>query len=279
MNQDLRVFCLDNKSCASKQKFKPGSSSTFTKSNKTWSGKYEKGFAKGVLGTDIMKFGGLDEEQLAVPNTTFGLANHVSSDLEEDAADGILGLAFTALATDNAVPPLINAINQNLLDKPLFTVWLQSRRSNITAEGLVTYGAIDTKNCGPISAVGMGNFTHTQVYEAASDSGTTLIGGPKAVIDLLAKTAGATYNASEDLYFIDCSFTVPTLDFTIGSNKYSIDRANYVIEVKKNVCIMIIYSSQSGGFRPDWLLGTPFIHQYCNIFDIGQKRIGFAVSL
>ncbi|KAE9411844.1 hypothetical protein Angca_007941, partial [Angiostrongylus cantonensis] len=146
-------------------------------------------------------FGGLDEEQLAVPNTTFGLANHVSSDLEEDAADGILGLAFTALATDNAVPPLINAINQNLLDKPLFTVWLQSRRSNITAEGLVTYGAIDTKNCGPviayeplssetfyqfkISAVGMGNFTHTQVYEAASDSGTTLIGGPKAVIDLL----------------------------------------------------------------------------------------------
>ncbi|KAK6010286.1 hypothetical protein OSTOST_24698, partial [Ostertagia ostertagi] len=28
-----------------------------------------------------------------------------------------------------------------------------------------------------------------------------------------------------------------------------------------------------------WILGDPFIRQYCNVYDVGQQQIGFANSL
>ncbi|KAK6011880.1 eukaryotic aspartyl protease [Ostertagia ostertagi] len=102
-------------SCNKKHKFVSTSSSTFVKSTKTWTIQYGSGDAKGVLGTDTVKFGGAKEQQLSVPKTTFGLATHISADFKNDPTDGILGLAFTSLAVDKVVPPLINAIDQSEL--------------------------------------------------------------------------------------------------------------------------------------------------------------------
>jgi hypothetical protein len=64
---------------------------------------------------------------LVVPRTVFGQANSIAAFFTDEPLDGILGLAFQSLAVDNVVPPLINAINQQLLDQPLFTVWLAQR--------------------------------------------------------------------------------------------------------------------------------------------------------
>ncbi len=44
--------------------------------------------------------------------TVYFLASHISDDWQDDAGDGIAGLAFTSLAVDGVVPPLINAISQ-----------------------------------------------------------------------------------------------------------------------------------------------------------------------
>ncbi|KAE9413933.1 hypothetical protein Angca_010239 [Angiostrongylus cantonensis] len=278
-----------NGSGSGKQEFDSGSSSTFVGGNRTWAIKYGLGEVKGVRGTDVMKFGGLNEQQLVVSNTTFALATYVSPILAKDCSDGVLGLGFTSLSVDHTVPPLINAIDQSLLDKPLFTVWILGLR------GLFTYGAIDTEKCGKIiayeplssetyyqfkmSVVGIGNYTHKKVYEAASDTGTTFIGGPRVIVDELAKAAGAVYNTTEDLYLIECNAILPTLDITIGTKKYRIDSIYYVLKKKGNTCFLAIISSEFGAFGPNWVLGIPFIRQYCNIFDIGQKRIGFALSL
>ncbi|KIH49026.1 hypothetical protein ANCDUO_20900 [Ancylostoma duodenale] len=32
------------------------------------------------------------------------------------------------------------------------------------------------------------------------------------------------------------------------------------------------------GMGPSWILGDPFIREYCNIYDVGNKQIGFAKS-
>ncbi|KAL6744331.1 hypothetical protein Aduo_017278 [Ancylostoma duodenale] len=283
-------------SCNKKRKFVASSSSTFVKSTKTWTIQYGSGDAKGVLGTDTMKFGGPTEKQLVVPKTTFGLATHISSDFKNDPTDGILGLAFTSLAVDRVVPPLINAINQNLLDQPLFTVWMEHRgKLEGAVGGVFTYGAVDTKNCGPVtayeplssatyyqfkmSAIGMGSYTNSKVYQVISDTGTSFIGGPKVVTDALAKVAGAKYSASQESYIIPCNAKPPTLDVTIGSHKYSIDPVNYIVSAGTNKCLFAIFPFEFGGFGPSWILGDPFIRQFCNIYDIGQKRMGFAPSL
>uniref|UniRef100_A0A0K0DQU8 Peptidase A1 domain-containing protein n=1 Tax=Angiostrongylus cantonensis TaxID=6313 RepID=A0A0K0DQU8_ANGCA len=102
-------------SCAKRHTFETNASSTIVGSNKTWKRKYGIGEAT---------FGGSNEQQLAVPNTTFGLAKHIS------------GFKH-------------------------------------------------------VSAIGMGNYTHAEVYEAASDRDATLIGGPRIVTDQIAKMAGA----------------------------------------------------------------------------------------
>ncbi|KAK6038293.1 eukaryotic aspartyl protease [Cooperia oncophora] len=283
-------------SCNKKHKFVSSSSSSFVKSTKTWTITYGSGDAKGVLGTDTVKFGGSKEKQLAVPKTTFGLATHISADFKNDPTDGILGLAFTSLAVDKVVPPLINAIDQGLLDQPLFTVWMEHRGNlNGAPGGIFTYGAIDTKNCGPITAyepltsatyyefkmtaIGLGTYKNTKNYNVISDTGTSFIGGPKTVTDALAAAAGAKYSAVEESYTIACNAKPAKIDITIGGKVYSIDPVNYIVSAGTNKCLFAMFPFEFGGFGPSWILGDPFIRQFCNIYDIGQKRMGFAPSL
>lgn len=73
--------------------------------------------------------GSQGSNQLVIPKSTFGQATSMDRKFEEDTAyDGYLGLAFQAdnqnQAADNAVPVLVNAINQHLLDQPVFMVAL-----------------------------------------------------------------------------------------------------------------------------------------------------------
>ncbi|VDL78459.1 unnamed protein product [Nippostrongylus brasiliensis] len=278
-----------------KHKFVPVKSSTFVKSNRRWRIQYGTGDARGILGTDVVRFGGEDENQLVVPHTTFGLAQHVSSDFKDDPTDGILGLAFTSLAEEDVVPPLINAIDQHLLDQPIFTVWMAHRgaRDGVMG-GVFTYGALDPENCGPVIAyerltsatyfqfkmkgIGIGDYKTDKTYEVISDTGTSFIGGPKSVTDKLARTIGATYVEAEDSYRIPCRARPYPLDIYIGSHKYSIDPVNYIVKAGFNTCLFAVFPMESGGFGPAWILGDPFIRQYCNIHDMNAKRMGFALS-
>ncbi|PAV74111.1 hypothetical protein WR25_21040 [Diploscapter pachys] len=150
------------------------------------------------LGEDTVRFGGIGEPQLTVPKTTFGLASHISADWKDDAGDGIAGLAFTSLAVDGVVPPLINAISQGLLDQPLFTVFLDHRgAANGVSGGVFTYGAVDSTNCGPLIAyeplssatywqfkmtnIKLGSYTsnnNNKGWQVISDTGTSFIDMP-----------------------------------------------------------------------------------------------------
>ncbi|KAF1752249.1 hypothetical protein GCK72_018803 [Caenorhabditis remanei] len=282
--------------CKTKSKFDSTASSTFVKNGKSWTIQYGSGDAAGILGEDTVRFGAKGESQLAVPSTTFGIASKISADFKNDATDGILGLAFTSLAVDGVVPPLINAINQGILDQPLFSVWLEHRGAlNNVGGGVFTYGAIDTTNCGPLvayqplssatyyqfKAAGfkLGSYSNTKAVDVISDTGTSFLGGPQAVVAGLAKAAGATYDDFNEVYFIDCAATPGTLDITIGSNVYSIQPVNYIVDAGNGQCLFAAFPFDFGGFGPSWILGDPFIRQYCNIYDIGNKRMGFAPSL
>ncbi|PIO68049.1 eukaryotic aspartyl protease, partial [Teladorsagia circumcincta] len=245
---------------------------------------------------EIFQFGGEDEDQLAVPDTTFGLATHISSDFRSDPTDGILGLAFTSLAENNVVPPLINAIRQNLLDEPIFTVWMAHRGAEEGVHGgMFTYGGFDKENCGPIIAyepltsatyfqfrmkgIGAGEYKSKIPYEVISDTGTSFIGGPKSITDKLARAVGAKFVADEDSYVIPCNAKPPTLDIYIGSHKYPIEPVNYIVSAGEDVCLFAVFPMESGGFGPTWILGDPFIRQYCNVHDMGKQRMAFAKSL
>lgn len=90
--------------------------------------------------------------------------------------DGVLGLAFDVVASGHITPPLSRAIQLNLLDEPLFTVFMKNAAGNQRSTrilmpwtvkflysstplgdhsrdgGRITYGAVDVLNCGPVIA-------------------------------------------------------------------------------------------------------------------------------
>ena len=284
-------------SCRGKNKYDSTKSSTYQKNGKAWTIQYGSGDARGTLAQDTMSFGGIGENQLVIPNTVFGMATHISADFNQDPTDGILGLAFQSLAVDNVVPPLQNAYAQGILDQPLFTVYLMHRGAKEgVAGGVFTYGAIDATNCASkptfvaltsatywqfrVTQFKLGTYTQTRNYDVISDTGTSLIAGPQAITDQLAKAAGAKYNNREGIYEMPCSTNPGTLDITIGGVVYSIQKINLVLDSGdgKN-CYFGVFPFDMGGFGPSWILGDPFVRQFCNVYDFGNQRIGFAASL
>lgn len=110
---------------------------------------------------------------------------------------------------NTVVPPLINAINQGLLDQPIFTVYLKEKGivDNVPG-GVFTYGGLDTQNCGPLiawqplssvtyfqfrmSSTGAGSYSNSNGWNVISDTSASFIGGPEFILDALANAVGAS---------------------------------------------------------------------------------------
>lgn len=75
---------------------------------------------------------------ISVANQVFGLSQSEASFMASMAADGILGLAFQSIASDNVVPVFDNMIKQNLVSQPLFSVYL----SGYWQDGNLFFGSI-----------------------------------------------------------------------------------------------------------------------------------------
>ncbi|KAI1709455.1 eukaryotic aspartyl protease domain-containing protein [Ditylenchus destructor] len=291
---DNTVTCLTKA-----HRFNSSASTTYVPDGKKFSIHYGLGFADGFQGQDTIRFGAAGDTQLVVPNVTFGQATTLSKDMNGDAADGILGLAFRTIAVNNVEPPLIAAIRQGLLDKPLFTVYLDTEGVNFTNArgGLFTYGGLDSENCASdvnyvklssdswwefnIDNVNVGKkYKHKKKAAVISDTGTSLIIGPPKIVKKIAKAVGATYNDDYGVYLIDCKATYEPVTFTINKVDYNLTSSVLTMDVglEDNTCLFGIDAVDFGGGL-DWILGDPFIRQYCNVYDIGNKRMGFSASL
>jgi hypothetical protein len=279
--------------CATKRKFDSTKSSTYVSNGQQWSIQYGTGSANGFLGQDTVRFGDAGGSQLVVPTTVFGQATSIATFFAQDPIDGILGLAFQSLAVDNVPPPLVNAISQGLLDMPLFTVYLQEKGNvdNVRG-GVYTYGGLDSAHCSStvdyvpltsatyfqfqMDSIGIGSYSSSQGWDVISDTGTSFIGGPQEITDAMANAVGAQYDDQYGTYFIDCSANIGQTKITIGGKQYAIDAKQVLVDAGNGQCEFAFFPFQSGGFGPSWILGDPWIRQYCNVYGLGQSNIGFA---
>jgi hypothetical protein len=302
-DDDAKSVNTPSSTCDNKYKFNSSLSSTYKKDGRSFRIVYGSGFCDGFLGVDTVRFGGSDEQQLVVPNTVVGQATFLGKAFKDGEFDGILGLAFESLAVDDVDPPLINAIAQNLLAEPLFTVWLETE--GVTAQnkagGVFTYGGIDTENCDakvnyvplssetyyqfPIEGVNVGTkYKNNKKAQVISDTGTSLIYGPKRVAMAIGKAVGARFDRSYGLFIIDCLAKYTPITFTINGIKYDLGPDVMTIVAGEDqsgnpICILALVPEDFGDSVPiQWILGDPFIRKYCNIYDIGQQRMGFALA-
>jgi len=279
--------------CSGKNKYDSSKSSTYVANGQSWSIRYGTGSASGVLAQDKLCLG---NSNICYNTQVFGQAKTIAPFFAQQPIDGILGLGWPAISVDHVVPPMQNLLPT--LDQPLFTVWLArvGAQENVANGGLYTYGAIDTKNCAAtvtyvpltaetywqflMSGVTVGSYNMNTNWQVISDTGTSLIGGPNAVIAGMAKAVGGHMDPSQGLYTVPCSGTYAPIVFTIGGAQYTIPQNQWVEpeQAGSKTCYLTIFPFGGAGFGPAWILGDTFIRSYCNIYHIGGKKIGFALA-
>jgi len=276
-----------------KNQFDSSKSSSFVNNGQFFSIQYGSGSCYGNLGADTLNMGGIE-----IKSQTFGLAESIADVFGYQPVDGILGLGWPNLAVDNVIPPIQNALDQ--LDQKLFSVWLDRKLTLATGgnAGLITYGALDSVNCDsantayialssltywqfPITGFGIGSYTNAKKVDVISDTGTSWLGAPQADINGMVQATSAQYDFVNGVYTVPCTQKgLPDMVFTIGGVKYNIPQVEYVLDLElgNGQCVITAFSMDGGGFGPAWILGDTFIRTYCNVYDVGNKQIGFSLA-
>ncbi|KIH65902.1 eukaryotic aspartyl protease [Ancylostoma duodenale] len=202
-------------------------------------------------------------------------------------------MAFPFISFNDVVSPFERAWKLGLVE-PIFTVYMKrvGWRSENVFGGVVTYGGLDTQHCGDVISyqplayatfwtfevtnVTAGGFVYGYKSTAISDTGSSFFGANAHFVDEIASNLTATYNKEHDLYYIDCNANA-SITITIGQRLYEIESKNLIIHVEADTCILALRGYHFRGAT--WIFGAPFIRQFCNIYDMGNKQIGFANSL
>jgi len=292
---------LEDSPCAKKNQYNGAKSSTYTNLNQPFSIQYGTGSCSGTYVQDKVCLGGI-----CIQKQEFADANFLAKDFTDDNVDGICGMAFTSCSVGRVTPPFQNMIDEGLVSNPWFTMFLAAEGdTNNATGGYVTLGDYDTQHCSsqcnwvPLSlaywyefilqgvAVGTGSsanvifkntLTNAASITAISDTGTSFVVGPTSQIEAINKQLGGKLSLDYGGWVIDCAGKgLPPVVFTINGKDYPVYPANYIVYADKKTCILGF--GVGGGQDPQWILGDTFIRQYCNVYDMSNKRVGLCATL
>uniref|UniRef100_A0A8C6GTK3 Napsin-A n=1 Tax=Mus spicilegus TaxID=10103 RepID=A0A8C6GTK3_MUSSI len=283
--------------CWFHHRFNPKASSSFRPNGTKFAIQYGTGQLSGILSQDNLTIGGIHDafvtfgEALWEPSLIFALAHF----------DGILGLGFPTLAVGGVQPPLDAMVEQGLLEKPVFSFYL-NRDSEGSDGGELVLGGSDPAHYVPplifipvtIPAywqvhmesvkVGTGLSLCAQGCSAILDTGTSLITGPSEEIRALNKAIGG-YPFLNGQYFIQCSKTptLPPVSFHLGGVWFNLTGQDYVIKILQSDVGLCLLGFQALDIPkpagPLWILGDVFLGPYVAVFDRGDKNVGPRVGL
>ncbi|NXB31624.1 CATE protein, partial [Eulacestoma nigropectus] len=289
------VYCV-SKACAEHSKFRPTQSSTYQAIGTPFSIQYGTGSLTGIIGSDQVVV-----EGLTVSNQQFAESISEPGKAFLDAAfDGILGLAYPSLAVDGVTPVFDNMMAQNLVELPIFSVYMSSNPES-SQGGELLFGGFDTSrftgtlNWVPVTQQGYWQIQLDNIQlggtvtfcangcQAIVDTGTSLIVGPTKEIKELQKLIGAVSVDGE--YAVDCSNldVMPDLTFTINGLPYTLGAQAYTLMENGDGAAFCISGFQGNDIPPPtgplWILGDVFIRRFYSVFDRGNNMVGLAPAV
>ncbi|KAM6929158.1 pepsin A-like [Lycodopsis pacificus] len=277
------VYC-SSQACNNHRKFNPQQSSTFKLGGQTLSIQYGTGSMTGELAIDNVEVGGI-----TVSKQVFGISETEAPFMASMVADGILGLAFQSIASDDVVPVFDNMIKQGLVSQPLFSVYLSSEQGSE-----VVFGGIDSSHyTGQIAWVPLTSATYWQIQmdsvtingevvacsggcQAIIDTGTSLIVGPTKDISNMNAWVGASTNQyGEATVYCQNIQSMPEVTFTLNGHAFTVPASAYVSQSNYGCST----GFGQGGSESLWILGDVFIREFYVIFDSQNQNIGLAKSV
>ncbi|XP_007531394.2 napsin-A-like isoform X1 [Erinaceus europaeus] len=283
--------------CWFHHRFNPKASSSFKPNGTKFAIQYGTGRLSGILSEDKLTIGGISGasvmfgEALWEPSLVFTFAKF----------DGILGLGFPILAVGGVRPPLDALVDQGLLDKPVFSFYL-NRDPEAASGGELVLGGVDPAHYVPpltflpvtlpaywqISmervTAGPGLTFCPHGCAAILDTGTSLITGPSEDIRALNRALGGIPLLAGE-YLIECSSVpkLPTVSFLLGGTWFNLTAQDYVIQIVRGgvrLCVSgFLALDVPPPAGPLWILGDVFLGAYVAVFDRGDPRGGARVGL
>ncbi|XP_011813101.1 PREDICTED: cathepsin E isoform X1 [Colobus angolensis palliatus] len=289
------VYCT-SPACKTHTRFQPSQSSTYSQPGQSFSIQYGTGSLSGIIGADQVSV-----EGLTVVGQQFGESVTEPGQTFVDAEfDGILGLGYPSLAVGGVTPVFDNMMAQNLVDLPMFSVYMSSNPEGGAGSELI-FGGYDhshfsgSLNWVPVTKQGYWQIALDNIQvggtvmfcsegcQAIVDTGTSLITGPPNKIKQLQNAIGAAPVDGE--YAVECANlnVMPDVTFTINGVPYTLSPTAYTL-------LDFVDGMQfcSSGFQgldiyppagPLWILGDVFIRQFYSVFDRGNNRVGLAPAV
>lgn len=272
-----------------KSKFDKAKSSTYQADGSDFHIEYGSGDVQGYFSVDTVTLA----DDIVVKNQKFAEVQNAGGlgiGYIMGKFDGILGLGFEGLSLGGATTVFKNAIDQGLVNQPVFAFDLGDEM-----DGELTIGGYDdSKFKGEITwvplsepkywqvaidSIKLGDYSST-VTSGIVDSGTSLITGPSSEVMKIAMSVGAMPNLLGQ-YSIDCAKVpnIPSLEFTMHGKTFTVPGKDLVIE-SSGMCVFAMMGmdipDKDGEKMPKWILGDVFMRKYYTIFDYAQERVGLA---
>lgn len=207
--------------------------------------------------------------------------------------DGILGLGFDTISVNKMVPPFYNALDQGLLDEPVFAFYLGDANKE-GDESEATFGGVDKSHyTGELINIPLRRKAYWEVdFDAITlgdataelentgvilDTGTSLIALPSTMAELLNKEIGAKKGFTGQ-YSVDCDkrSSLPDITFTLAGHNFTIGPFDYTLEVQGSCISSFMGMDFPEPVGPLAILGDAFLRKWYSVYDHGKGSVGLA---
>jgi len=180
-------------------------------------------------------------------------------------------------------------VDAGKMDQPIFTTFMKKCNRECEDGGSITLGGFDEKNCqypihwAPVvtgtsmwrfvvSGLKVNGFEQKNLKEyAITDTGTSYIQFPTRLFEAVTKELKTEKRGEYHLLPCDSSFK---MEFTINGKSFRVTEKEVLLNQGfGNKCVVAI--GDAGQFNM-FLLGDSFIRGQCSVYDVKQKRVGFA---
>jgi len=262
--------------------YDPLASSSAKPMNRVFKMFYGTGSAMGRLYNDTLRIGDPSGKQLIMNNVPVGAAKQIKY-----MDHGIIGLSLKD--ANHPKPVFMQAVDQGLMDEPIFTTYMKKCDGECENGGTLTLGGFDKANCQesihwtpvvrgtsmwrfPVTGLKVGNFSDQKVNQyAITDTGTSYIQFPTRLFNSVVTELKAEKQG--EFYLLPCNSKFQ-MDFTVNGKVFSVTEKEVLLNQGfGNKCVVAI--GDAGQFEM-FLLGDAFIRGHCQVYDVKNFRIGFA---